>query len=66
MYTKHAKEQMTKRNISHDNIIKALSNGTTMINRNDPNKRTIIDNAQGLYVVTNDIKTIIITTFWRN
>lgn len=66
MYTKHAKEQMTKRSISHNNIIKALSNGTTMINRNDPNKRTIIDNAQGLYVVTNDSKTIVITTFWRN
>ena len=66
MYTKHAKEQMAKRKISHNNIIKALTNGTVLVNRNDPNKRTIIDNAQGLYVVTNDIKTIIITTFWRN
>ena len=66
MYTKHAKEQMAKRKISHTNIIKALANGTALINRNDPNKRTIIDNEQGLYVVTNDTKTIIITTFWRN
>ena len=66
MYTKHAKQQMAKRNISHNNIIKALTNGTVLVNRNDPNKRTIIDNAQGLYVVTNDTKSIIITTFWRN
>jgi len=65
MYTKHSKEQMAKRNISHNQIIKALTNGTVLINKHDSNKRTIIDNAQGLYVITNDTKTIIITTFWK-
>jgi len=65
MYTKHAKEQMSKRNITHNNIIKALSNGTVLVNKHNNNKRTIIDNAQGLYVITNDSKTIVITTFWR-
>ena len=66
MYTKHAKQQMHTRGITHQNIIKALANGHTMINKNKPTNRTIIDNDQGLYVVTNDIKTVIITTFWRN
>ena len=65
MYTKHAKEQMISRKISHDNIMKALSNGHVMINKNKPTNRTIICNEQGLYVVTNDIKTVVITAFWR-
>ena len=65
MYTKHAKEQMSARKISHDNIMKALSNGHVMINKNKPTNRTIICNEQSLYVVTNDIKTVVITAFWR-
>lgn len=66
MYTKHALHQMTKRSITKAQISQAIANGHAMINKNDSNKRTIIDNTQRLYVVTNDIKTIVITAFWAN
>ena len=66
MYTKHALHQMASRSITKEEVAKAIANGHPMINKNDSRKRTIIDNKQGLYVVTNDLMTIVITTFRRN
>lgn len=65
MYTQHAKQQMIKRSVSHQQVLKALCNGNVLINKHDPKKRVIIDNQQGLYLVTNESKTIIITVFWK-
>ena len=64
--TKHGLQQMASRSITREEVVAAVSNGHVMINRNDSNKRTIIDNKQRLYVVTNDRCDIVITTFRSN
>lgn len=65
MYTKHSLHQMSQRGITKNQVAKALANGVQMVNKWDSNKLTIIDNSQGLYVVTNHDATIVITVFWR-
>ncbi len=64
--TKHAAGQMAERKISSNQVAEAIKMGHVMINKNKRTNRTIIDNTQGLYVVTDITLTIVITAFWRN
>ncbi len=64
--TKHAASQMAERKITSDQVAEAIKMGHVMINKNKRTNRTIIDNTQGLYVVTDITLTIVITAFWRN
>ncbi len=64
--TKHAAGQMAERKITSDQVAEAIKMGHVMINKNKRTNRTIIDNNQGLYVVTDITLTIVITAFWRN
>ena len=63
--TKHCRHQMNTRNITQRQLDECVTNGVKLVNKTDSNKWTIIDNKQGLYVVTSKCMTIAVTTFWK-
>lgn len=65
-YTKHVKEQMSKRNITHGQILVALRDGQSMPSTANTYNVCTMDHSQRLIVITNKAKDIVVTTFWMN
>ena len=62
--SKHAEERIKERGITVQQLTTALRFGKRLVNRNDPNKTTIVLNgAVDVYVVTSKEEDVLITAW---
>lgn len=62
--TRHAQERIIERGITTAELVECVKNGKRLVNRNDPNKVTIVLNgARDVYMVTDKEQSVLITAF---